>query len=188
MIARNPKEIRPRLIIGLGNPDEEYKNTYHNVGVIFVDYLSKALNGGSFNKAQNFEYKKLDSLVLIKSLTYMNNSGEAVRSAIKYFHADKSAKAKIEPEEILIIHDDSDLSLGKFKLSIGQGAAGHHGIESIVNTLGTNDFARIRIGIRPPLEKTRGKAGDFVLKTISPANKNILESVFQNIVNDAALI
>src|SRR3989344_7809417 len=151
------------LIIGLGNPNPEYANTYHNVGHLFIDHLLKI---------ENLKLK------IIKSEVYMNKSGSFVSKTLKKYNA--------QPEELLIVHDDSDIELGKYKLSFGRGSAGHHGIESIQTTLKTKDFWRLRIGIRPinpigPVNR-RPKAGDFVLKKISSENKKILEKVFQEII------
>lgn len=181
MISRKPNVGVIRLVIGLGNPDREHQNTYHNAGAMFVDYLSSSLGGGSFKPTRNFDYTKIGGLILVKPHTYMNESGAAVSAAIRYFSAKggSAAGGKIKPEEILVAHDDSDLAVGKFKLSVGQRPAGHHGIESVVDALGTNDFARLRIGVRPPTERNRKKAGDFVLKPISAANRKILEKVFK---------
>jgi PTH1 family peptidyl-tRNA hydrolase len=147
-----------KLIIGLGNPDEKYENTYHNVGRLFIDYLEK--NSTLYPKPYT-----------LKTDVYMNESGAFVKKALK--------KAGAKPEEILIIHDDSDLQLGKYKFSFGHGAAGHHGIENIMTTLKTKNFWRLRIGIRPPKEKIRQKAEKFVLKKISAVDKKILEDIFQ---------
>ncbi|MEK9183739.1 MAG: aminoacyl-tRNA hydrolase [Patescibacteria group bacterium] len=142
-----------KLIIGLGNPEKEYENTNHNVGFMAVDFLGKG----------------------IKSGVYMNKSGEFVKQEIK--------KHKVKPENLLIIHDDSDIELGKYKLSFGRNSAGHKGAQNIINQLKTKNFWRLRIGIRPPKEKTRTKADELVLKKISPANKKKLETVFKTIKN-----
>jgi PTH1 family peptidyl-tRNA hydrolase len=136
-----------------------------------MDYLSKTLGGNSFKKNRNFEYEKFGNLILVKPLVYMNASGAAVSTAIKYF--------KIPLQNLIIAHDDSDLTIGKFKIAVGQRPAGHHGIESVIKTLGTNNFARLRIGVRPIVERKRKKAGDFILKPISIANRKILEKVFE---------
>lgn len=111
----------------------------------------------------------------------MNNSGKFVAKAAK--------KAGAKPEEILIAHDDSDLEIGKYKIDFARGAAGHHGVESIQQHLKTNDFWRLRIGIRPlPSESLakdgseRLKAADFVLKKISAADKATLKKVFEEVV------
>lgn len=150
-----------KLIIGLGNPGEEYKNTYHNVGFLFVDYLNRCQVSGV--RCQ-----------ILKSNVYMNQSGNFVRLALK--------KYKTKPEELLIVHDDSDIELGKYKISFGRGSAGHHGVESIIKSLGTKNFWRLRIGIRKaglPAEAYRAKAGKFVLKKITPADRITLEQVFK---------
>src|SRR3989344_7401948 len=120
------------LIIGLGNPNPEYANTYHNVGHLFIDHLLKI---------ENLKLK------IIKSEVYMNESGRFVAQALK--------KHNVKPEQLLIVHDDSDLQLGTYKLQFGRGAAGHHGIENVIKVLKTKNFWRLRIGIRPPQEKTR---------------------------------
>lgn len=154
--------IPHKLIIGLGNPDKKYANTYHNVGQLFIYYLSKNVLNPKFS--------------ILNSNTYMNESGNFVLMTLK--------KTNTEPDELLIVHDDSDLALGQHKISFGRGAAGHHGVESIIETLKTNDFWRLRIGIRPQNEKNRQKAEKFVLKKISAADKKILEQVFQTAVKE----
>ncbi len=156
-------QLELKLIIGLGNPDKKYANTYHNVGFLFVDRL-----------AENPPFPEL-----LKSDVYMNESGRFVTRALK--------KHGAKPEELLVIHDDSDLELGKYKLVFGRGAAGHHGIENIQATLKTKDFWRLRIGIRPPEEKVRQKAEKFVLKKISPAHKKILNEVFEKVAKELNL-
>lgn len=151
-------KFSPKLIIGLGNPDAKYENTYHNVGFLFVDYLSKT---------ENLKHKNL------KSNVYMNESGKFVAKELK--------KAGAKPEELLLVHDDSDIELGKYKLSFGRGAAGHHGVESAQAALKTNDFWRLRIGIRPKNENVRQKAEMFVLKKITGEDKKILQNVFEEV-------
>jgi len=168
--------ISPKLIIGLGNPSKEYEKTYHNVGFLFIDSLAK--NG--FKKEKSFSFAKEGKVVLVKPLVFMNESGRAVSEAVKYF---SSSKNKVSPEEILIVHDDSDIFLGDHKFSLGRGSAGHRGVESIIKSLKTKDFSRLRIGIRPMDEKEtkREKAGDFVLKKISPRNLKMLSEEFKEI-------
>ena len=140
-----------KLIIGLGNPDPKYENTFHNVGHLFVDFSGKG----------------------VKSEVFMNKSGEFAKEQIK--------KNKVKPEQLLIVHDDSDIELGKYKLSFGRSSAGHRGVQNIIDQLKTQDFWRLRIGIRPPREKVRAKADELVLKKISPANKKKLEEVFETL-------
>lgn len=171
-----------KLIIGLGNPGAEYEKTYHNVGFAAIDYFAK-----------NPPNSKL-----LKSGVYMNQSGGFVKKTLK--------KYKAKPEELLIIHDDSDIELGKYKISFGRGAAGHKGVQSIVDAIGSKDFWRLRIGIRrgaarngyaalavarpaakraPRLGRKlmREKAGEFVLKKIGKENMRILEKTFTDALN-----
>lgn len=145
-----------KLVIGLGNPDKQYENTYHNVGHLFIDQLTTD-----------------DKRLTTKTDVYMNESGKFVAKAAK--------KIGAKPEEILIAHDDSDLEIGKYKIDFGRGAAGHHGIESIQQHLKTNDFWRVRIGIRPANEEVRQKAEEFVLKKISAADMATLKKVFEEV-------
>lgn len=149
-----------KLIIGLGNPDDEYKNTYHNVGIQFIEFL------------QNSKLE-IKNLKLLSSENYMNNSGLFVKEQLK--------KHKIKPENLLVTHDDSDIVLGNYKLSFGRGSAGHKGAQNVIDQLKTKNLWRLRIGIRPPKEKTRSKADSFVLKKISPTNSKKLEKVFKEI-------
>lgn len=153
-------EFFPKLIIGLGNPDKKYQNTYHNVGHMAADYLAGEKT--------------------IKSDTHMNESGKFVAKALK--------KYGVKSGELLIIHDDSDIELGKYKFSFGRGAAGHHGVESVQQALKTKNFWRLRIGVRSAADQrgtergpTRKKAGEFVLKKISAADKKTLGQVFDKI-------
>lgn len=159
--------MESKLIIGLGNPGREYENTYHNVGHIFIDALA---GGSAFKKEKYFEYLKKGGRVCAKTSTFMNHSGGAVASAKKYF--------QVKPGEILVVHDDSDIPLGNFKLSFGRGSAGHGGIESIIKSLRTNKFHRLRIGVRPSREIKRTKASGLVLKKIGAKEKKILGDLF----------
>jgi PTH1 family peptidyl-tRNA hydrolase len=170
MIARS-KEGRVLLVVGLGNPGEKYKNTYHSAGAIFADYLASALDALPAKKMRVFEYRKAGKFTIVKPLVYMNESGAAVASALKYF--------KISPTSTLVAHDDSDIPLGSFKLSFDRGAAGHRGVESIIGTFKAKNFYRLRIGVRPHRETVRKKAGDFVLKPITSTDRKVLEKVFE---------
>lgn len=170
----NPKEIK--LIIGLGNPDSKYANTYHNVGFLLINYLTKN------NSPYPIPY------TILASNVYMNMSGNFVAKKLK--------EPGLKPDGLLIVHDDSDIELGKYKLTFGRGAAGHHGVESVIKALGTKNFWRLRIGIRPKasfirrspneallqsLVRRRIKAGEFVLKKISSTDKKLLEKTFESI-------
>lgn len=151
-----------KLIIGLGNPGPEYADTYHNVGGWFTQRLK--------DYRDSLQWIPADLLLLISS-AYVNESGKFVAREMK--------KTGAKPDQLLVVHDDSDLEIGKYKLSFGRGAAGHHGVESVQAALKTKEFWRLRIGIRPQNEKVRQKAEKFVLKKITPADKKILEKVFE---------
>lgn len=153
-----------KLIVGLGNPGKVYENTYHNVGHLFIDYLSRL-------SAIRCEMLKTD--------VFMNQSGGFVKKVLKKHNA--------KPAELLIVHDDSDLLLGKYKLAFGRGAAGHKGVESVIKALDTKNFWRLRIGIRKRNEEYHFPAGAFVLKKISSDDKKLLEEAFTNIMTSEVI-
>lgn len=169
-----------RIFAGLGNPGPEYEKTYHNAGQIALTELYAALKErfpdykeGAY---KNFSYMKFPGTVLVSPETFMNESGPALKEALRYFEA--------APEHLIILHDDSDLPLGEIKESFGSGAAGHHGIESAIAALGTKDFTRIRIGIRKESapEVARAKAGDFVLRQMSAEEEQALRLKIQEFI------
>lgn len=142
-----------KLIVGLGNPGEKYKDTRHNVGFMVADKLAHELGGADITWET---VAKIDALiakagevVLMKPETYMNGSGVAVKKAVSFY--------KISTEDIWVIHDDLDLPLGKIRIRIGGASAGHHGIDSIIQELGDDKFVRIRLGIG------KGKSGSGVV-------------------------
>jgi PTH1 family peptidyl-tRNA hydrolase len=132
-----------KLIIGLGNPGAKYKNTRHNVGFLVLDHLAQKL-GVSFAGKEKFSSElaetktEQEKLILAKPATFMNESGEAA-SAIKSFF-------QIEDTDLIVVHDEVDLSFGQMKMSVSSGSAGHRGVESVIRAIG-KDFARLRIGI-----------------------------------------
>ena len=162
-----------KLIAGLGNPGGPYNNTYHNIGAEALCRIignKKLKKPFSIWKKDLFEYIKTENCIYIIPLTYMNETGKAIRSAVKRFN--------IQPEDILIIHDDSDIMIGSYKLSHNRGSAGHNGIKSIISCLDTKNFWRLRIGVR---RINAIKAGNFVLQKISLQDKELLEKVLSEI-------
>lgn len=129
------------LIVGLGNPGDKFINTRHNIGFEVADLLRRKLDLPEFGKEDKFkaDVSKAGVIILVKPLTFMNLSGMAVSSVAKYY--------KIKPEEIIVVHDELDLPLGHIKLRLGGSDAGHHGIESVIGSLGTEKFIRVRLGI-----------------------------------------
>ncbi|MBI2020601.1 aminoacyl-tRNA hydrolase [Candidatus Daviesbacteria bacterium] len=136
-----------KLIIGLGNPGEKYEGVRHNLGFRVVDELGKRGKGKGESWMYEEKFKSeilnltLNALpyTLVKPQTFMNKSGMAVRLLSDEF--------RVSGEDIIIIHDDLDLPLGKIKVRLGGAAGGHHGVESIINTVGTDKFVRVRLGI-----------------------------------------
>jgi peptidyl-tRNA hydrolase, PTH1 family len=164
-----------KLIVGLGNPGEKYESTRHNLGFMVLDHLLKdieSVSKSNWSKEEKlkseiyaFDYQPkngmLEKVILAKPLTYMNNSGMAVGLIARFY--------KIKPEDIWIIHDELDLPLGSLKIRLGGGGAGHHGIESIMENLGTDKFWRFRLGIglthnHDEIAKHKVNGQEFVLK------------------------
>lgn len=126
------------LIVGLGNPGDEFSRTRHNTGFMAVDFL---VGNNEWKKEKNYLVFKSDNLIFIKPLTFMNLSGIAVQAAM--------AKYKIPIENIVVIHDDIDLKLSDIRIKTGGGNAGHNGLKSITGAIG-NDYRRVRIGVGRP--------------------------------------
>lgn len=173
-------QMQRTLLIGLGNPGEKYAGTYHNAGWELLNFLKIKLEekhgAANVKDGKGFHFYQYGDLSLIYPNTYMNLSGEAVKAALAWFHK--------RPEDVVVFHDDSDLAVGEYKETEG-GAAGHHGIESILEAVNDSPVLRVRIGIRDPREKSgehpRRKAGSFVLKPISKSDQEKLEGVFQEL-------
>lgn len=163
---KHPLPSQFKLVAGLGNSGEEYLDTYHNAGFVFVEAL--AGTDANWRHHKSFESFRASNSVFVRPLLFMNRSGSAIQEALRYF--------KIHKEKLLVVHDDSDLLLGAHKLVFGRGGAGHHGVESIIEALGTKNFWRLRIGIRPPSFRER-KAGDFVLKKMKKEEKQRIQEL-----------
>jgi peptidyl-tRNA hydrolase, PTH1 family len=136
-----------KVIVGLGNPGAKFETTRHNVGFMVIDELAYRLNVQLNKQKFNSNYEMItvngEKTLLIKPLTYMNLSGEAVQPFLNFFKADI--------EDLLVIYDDLDLPVGKLRLRTKGSAGGHNGIKSIIQHLGTQEFKRVRIGVgRPP--------------------------------------
>lgn len=162
-----------KLIIGLGNPGIKYLNTRHNIGFRAVDKLLKDLAPLEKSNWQNngkikAEIAKLGEIILVKPQTFMNACGFAVSKLANYY--------KVESTDIWVVNDDLDLPLGKIKIRWDGGAAGHHGLESIIEKLGTTDFVRFRLGVGRPkghdawekLNVKRREVEKYVLSEFKP--------------------
>lgn len=156
------------IIIGLGNPGKKYEKTRHNAGFMVLDKMvekndwKKSASGRLF-----YAKKEIDgnTVEFLKPTAFMNNSGIAAAYARK-----KHPRA-----EIIVVHDDKDIPLGAIKAQKNRGAAGHNGVKSVIEHLGTQNFTRVRVGIAPPGKTPLGDAADFVLDKFTPEEKEILE-------------
>jgi PTH1 family peptidyl-tRNA hydrolase len=173
--------LPPFLIVGLGNPGRQYRNNRHNIGFLLVDRLAEKL-GVTFSRLESKALvTKADfqgqRVVLAKPQTFMNLSGQATASLVKFY--------KIPLENLLVAYDDVDLPFGNLRLRPGGGSAGQKGMESIIERLGTQDFPRLRLGIgRPP---GRMEAAAYVLQDFSPAEEPELSATLERGVQ-AALV
>ncbi len=146
------------LVAGLGNPGREYADTRHNVGFMVVDELARR-HGGTFRSKFSGDLSELridgHRVALLKPQTYMNESGRSVQPAVKFF--------KVEPESLLVVHDEVDLELGRLQARLGGGLAGHNGLRSVAKSLGTPEFTRLRIGVGRPERGDPRPVADWVL-------------------------
>jgi peptidyl-tRNA hydrolase, PTH1 family len=146
------------LVVGLGNPGREYERTRHNVGWLVVDELARRLDGRWREKfSGRLAEVRLDGLrlALLKPETFMNDSGRSVAAAARFF--------KVEPESLLVVHDDVDLEAGRLQARSGGGLAGHNGLRSLAQALGTREFLRLRIGVGRPGRGDPRSVADYVL-------------------------
>ena len=146
------------LVVGLGNPGREYANNRHNVGFMVADELARR-HDGAWRSKFNGDLAEIrvdgHKVALLKPQTYMNESGRAVQAAARFF--------KVEPDAVLVVHDEGDFDLGRLQARLGGGLAGHNGLRSIAAHLGTPDFLRLRVGVGRPERGDRRSLADFVL-------------------------
>lgn len=176
------------IIAGLGNPGEKYKDTRHNVGWFVIDRFvgTEGWTESKYAKASLKEDVRAgESVLFMKPFTFMNKSGEAIQYA--------SGKYNVDPDHIIILHDDVDLPLGTFKISYDRGAGGHNGVKSIAHHLKTNAFIRIRIGVAPTTlraklqQKTRSLSG-YVLGRFWDKEREELDVLIPHIGNAVDMI
>lgn len=172
-----------KIIIGLGNPGKEYDGTRHNIGFAITDKIKAEWNFSEweFNKKFNAAVAKNSSdVLLVKPQTFMNLSGDAVRSVLDFY--------KLTPDAILVIHDDLDLAAGKYKFATDSSSAGHNGVENIIEKLGTQKFRRVRIGIGEETPEgaviCRINAHDFVLQKFSEEELEKIKKISDDILNE----
>ncbi len=168
-----------KLVIGLGNPGGAYEKNRHNLGFMCVNYFAKE-HGIRFDKKQG--KSRIGSgrvneteVMLAKPQTYMNSSGEAVRLLVNKF--------KVDLSDVIVIHDDLDLLLGKIRIRSGGSAGGHKGVQSIIDELGSTDFVRVRIGVgHPPSEEDyAGDVIDWVLTDFTHEELEVINQVIPKV-------
>jgi len=168
------------LIVGLGNPGQKYERTRHNVGFRIIDEFAKENNFPAFvfSKKSNAEISEREmdgkKIILVKPQTFMNSSGSAVKTIAK--------NLKLETKDLFVINDDIDLPIGTLRISVGKNSAGHKGVQSIIDSLGTNEFMRFRIGIAPSDGK-HSKTEEFVLKNFNKDEEKIIKVISSTTCN-----
>jgi len=189
-----------KVIVGLGNPGEKYKETRHNVGFLVVDELKNQISNhksqiSSFQFQKKFKTEILllrqaqdqndKDILLVKPQTFMNASGLAVKKIIDFYKKSFDHLITKSLNHLTVIHDDLDIPLGEYKIQFGRSAAGHHGVQSIIDALGTNKFWRVRIGIDNRIlgyQDTRILGEQFVLQNFNREEKKIIDKVIKQIV------
>lgn len=173
-----------QIIIGLGNPGEKYSATRHNVGFFFVDKLKEKYSFPEFALNKKFQAEiskgKIEGVevLLVKPATFMNLSGAAAQSALDFY--------KLSPDDLIVIQDDLDIALGKYKLATDSSSAGHNGVQNIIDQLGTQKFRRLRVGIGEEKEGApvcRLGAHDFVLGKFTPEETDAMEKISEEIIS-----
>jgi peptidyl-tRNA hydrolase, PTH1 family len=182
------------LIIGLGNPGKKYSLTRHNAGFMLVDKLRHDWNFPELTFDKKFDAEMTEGvypsiipstvegsnkkIILIKPAAFMNNSGKVVKKILDFY--------KLSPDDIIIIHDDLDIELGKYKIAADSSSAGHQGVQNIIDELGTQKFKRIRIGIEGE-EKRKGRlmpSDEFVLQKFSEEEMEIINKTAEILTSE----
>lgn len=169
------------LIIGLGNPGKKYIKTRHNAGFMALDKLQKSWDFPDFKMEKKFnaEISKNSKIILVKPQTFMNDSGASIRAFLDFY--------KLTSDDILVIHDDLDISLGKYKIAQDSRSAGHNGVQNIIDALGTQKFRRLRIGIAKPPEEKKScpiSGHDYVLGKFSSKEIKVVEKVLEEVLEE----
>ncbi|MGH3001233.1 MAG: aminoacyl-tRNA hydrolase [Gaiellaceae bacterium] len=151
------------LVVGLGNPGREYENNRHNVGRLVTDELARR-HGGSWRGKFHGRLAEIrvdgHKVALLAPETFMNESGRSVAAAAAFF--------KVEPDTVLVVHDEGDLDVGRLQARLGGGLAGHNGLRSIAKHLSTTDFLRLRVGVGRPGRGDPRELADYVLSNFEP--------------------
>ncbi len=163
------------LIIGLGNPGRRYKRTRHNIGFRILDQFCQDHGLPGFRLQKKFQAEisqgliENEQVILAKPQTFMNDSGRAVKAIVNFY--------KLALTDLIVVHDDLDLVLGDFKVSENRGSAGHKGVESIIGELASQDFSRLRLGIKSFEDRSQGSVKEFVLQKFSRDEEKIVKQI-----------
>ena len=162
------------LIAGLGNPGKEYEKTRHNFGFMVLDSLT---DGSAWENKYDSLFLKTESLILAKPQLFMNLSGKSIAQIMKFY----------PDARLIVVHDELDFPLGSIRIQTNASAAGHNGVQSIIDELGTQDFIRIRLGINSPA-KGQIPGDSFVLQKFNPDEETIVKEVIKKTLNALEVI
>jgi len=175
-----------KIIVGLGNPGEQYKNTRHNIGWLALDFYLGKVNWLKNKRFNALTYEDNDTL-FVKPLTFMNNSGQTVQSILSYYKLLPKTLGLITKKDsdlnndLLVIHDELDLDFGTYKIATDSGSAGHRGVKSIIDCLKTKKFTRLRLGIKNELLRVYLPPNEFVLKPFKREEQEKLKELLATI-------
>jgi peptidyl-tRNA hydrolase, PTH1 family len=166
-----------KMIVGLGNVGGEYEKTRHNVGFMFLDYIKTRKEWWEFGLKPTMKAMVLKerNIILAKPTTMMNLSGETVVALMNFY--------KIKEEDLMVVHDDLDISVGEWKCQNGKGPKVHNGVNNIEELIGKKNFWRIRVGIdgRTPEMRKKIQAQDYVLSNFTIEQQKVLDNVFEQV-------
>jgi len=174
------------IVVGLGNPGKKYIFTRHNIGFQVVDEFAKENNFPEFRLSKKFNSLVSESIlndekiILAKPQTFMNQSGKVVRTLTNFYKITRPGRV-VRIVDLVVVHDDIDLPLGKIRISKNRGAAGHKGVESIIKEIGTKNFTRFRIGISPKIGKPKN-VEKYVLQKFDKEEEKIIKQVIKETI------
>jgi len=175
-----------KIIVGLGNPGEQYKNARHNVGWLALDQYLGEVNWHENKKFQALIYESGEFL-FVKPLTFMNNSGQTVQKILNYYKLLPKSFGLLKKKDadlddvLMVIHDELDIPFGTYKIATDSGSAGHRGVQSIIDYLKTKKFTRLRLGLRNDLLKTHIPPDKFVLQSFNTEEREALKKIIANL-------
>lgn len=168
-----------KVLVGLGNPQEQYQGTHHNAGEFLLAKIARAWSVKAFKKLKEADWAQArvsqTKVFFIFPKEFMNNSGQSLKKALSQL------KLKVKSPDLLVIHDDLDIEIGRVKLSFAKSSAGHKGVESIIKNLKTDKFWRLRIGIGPKKKPGHKKMVSFLLERLTPAEEKLISKNFKKI-------